>query len=159
MAIPRLGRRLMHKVLPLAALAALAFSLLPVQQGAAYTELEVGCLALNIYYEARGESRSGQLAVASVTLNRVRSTRYPDNVCAVVWQPRQFSWTAMSIRQQPRHEAAWRSALVLATEAYRDPAGLPLKGVTHFHAREVRPYWVSHLRLVDEIGNHLFYAS
>jgi spore germination cell wall hydrolase CwlJ-like protein len=44
------------------------------------------CLALNIYHEARSEPRAGQIAVASVTLNRVKSKRFPGTVCDVVMQ-------------------------------------------------------------------------
>ncbi len=54
---------------------------------------EVFCLAQNIYFEASVEHRVGKSAVAHVTLNRVDSPRYPDSVCEVVWQDRQFSWT------------------------------------------------------------------
>lgn len=58
---------------------------------------EIGCLAANLYFEARGEPLKGQLAVAKVTLNRVKSKQYPDSICAVVFQKHQFSWT----KQQP----------------------------------------------------------
>ena len=44
------------------------------------------CLATNIYFEARGEDRIGQYAVAEVTLNRVASPDYPDDVYGVVKQ-------------------------------------------------------------------------
>ncbi len=50
------------------------------------------CLALNIYFEARSESFASQVAVAQVTLNRIESKKYPNDVCAVVKQPKQFSW-------------------------------------------------------------------
>ena len=47
---------------------------------------ELICLALNVYYEARGESLAGKYAVAEVTMNRVTSRRYPETVCAVVYE-------------------------------------------------------------------------
>ena len=47
---------------------------------------EMNCLALNVYYESRGETRAGQQAVAKVTLNRVVSSRYPDTICDVVYE-------------------------------------------------------------------------
>ena len=56
------------------------------------TIASVTCLATNIYFEARSEDRVGQYAVAEVTLNRVASPDYPDDVCEVVWQDKQFSW-------------------------------------------------------------------
>ena len=44
------------------------------------------CLAQNIYFEARSESQAGMIAVAQVTMNRVKHPRYPNTVCEVVKQ-------------------------------------------------------------------------
>jgi len=44
------------------------------------------CIALAIYFEARGESSLGQWAVGNVVLNRIRDPRYPSDACAVVKQ-------------------------------------------------------------------------
>ena len=44
------------------------------------------CLAEAIYYEARSESTTGQMAVAEVVLNRVRHRAYPMTICDVVYQ-------------------------------------------------------------------------
>jgi len=44
------------------------------------------CLAEAVYYEARSEVKSGQMAVAEVVLNRVKSKHYPNTVCGVVYQ-------------------------------------------------------------------------
>lgn len=49
-------------------------------------EQEVACLSKNIYFEARDQSTDAQLAVAWVTLNRVYSRYYPNEVCDVVYQ-------------------------------------------------------------------------
>ena len=48
-------------------------------------------LANLIYCEAGGESYEGQLAVASVVINRVRSSVYPNTVVGVIYQNKQFS--------------------------------------------------------------------
>ncbi len=119
---------------------------------------ELRCLALNIYHEARGESTSGQKAIASVIMNRVRSQRYPDSICEVVWQPRQFSWTIAHERchavTDPR---AWKKALIIA---HRALAGYEYAGVgeaTHYHASSVDPYWAAHGLFVAKIGDHVFY--
>jgi spore germination cell wall hydrolase CwlJ-like protein len=129
------------------------------RQSHAYVSLEVGCLALNIYHEARGEPLDGQVAVVGVTLNRMHSTSYPDTVCGVVWQPHQFSWTRQQVRHPHRDPLAWTSVLAVAERAYAAPRELPLKGATHFHAYQVTPDWSHQLRLVQKIGNHLFYES
>lgn len=51
------------------------------------------CLATAIFFEARGEPIEGKELVANVILNRVEHSSYPDAVCGVVNQPKQFSYT------------------------------------------------------------------
>jgi spore germination cell wall hydrolase CwlJ-like protein len=53
---------------------------------------DILCLTANLYFEARGEGVKGLKAVADVTLNRVKSKKYPSSVCKVVFQKSQFSW-------------------------------------------------------------------
>lgn len=53
---------------------------------------EMHCLAKNIYFEARGESLTGMIAVANVTMNRVDSSHYPNTICGVVYQARHSTW-------------------------------------------------------------------
>ena len=45
---------------------------------------QVNCLALTVYHESRGEPVEGQLYVARTVLNRVKHSRYPDDICRVV---------------------------------------------------------------------------
>ncbi len=56
-----------------------------------YTEQDVEALARIVYWEARGESVKGQIAVANVILNRVRDNRWPDTVQSVISQKAQFT--------------------------------------------------------------------
>lgn len=48
-------------------------------------------LARVVYAEANTETLEGQIAVAQVVLNRVRSESFPDTVSEVIYQERQFS--------------------------------------------------------------------
>jgi len=124
------------------------------------------CLARNVYYEARGESRAGQYAVAEVTMNRKASRLYPKTVCEVVhqknWDPLRkryvgaFSWTEFEVLDAPAGEA-WQRARKVAEDVYyqRRPATMP--GVTHFHATYVRPDWSTERQRVARIGRHVFY--
>lgn len=48
-------------------------------------------LANLIYCEAGGEPYAGQLAVGSVVINRLLSSKFPDSVVGVIYSPRQFS--------------------------------------------------------------------
>ena len=124
-------------------------------------EAALVCLATNIYHEARGESYEGQLAVAQVTLNRVESTRYPDNVCDVVYQPWQFSWTNDHISDEIKDQAAYKTALMAASQVmngHRDPE---LTRSTHYHTHAVNPKWAtaSDTTYFKTIGEHRFYHA
>ena len=118
------------------------------------------CLALNIYFEARSEEPMGQLAVAEVTLNRVTSSRYPDTVCEVVWQRRQFSWTHDGKSDKPKDARAWDMAVRAATLAmkHRDVV-IVGNEVTHYHADYVKPYWTTAYERVAKVGTHIFYKA
>jgi spore germination cell wall hydrolase CwlJ-like protein len=120
---------------------------------------ELGCLAMNIYFEGRGESARGRAAIASVTMNRVQSKRYPNTICEVVWQRKQFSWTTIS----PRHHVindtkAWSQALLVA-KLFVNGAQISLVGdATHYHSVSVQPSWQDASKLVALVGDHYFYS-
>lgn len=121
---------------------------------------DMHCLVQNIYFEARNQSDLGQLAVAMVTLNRVRDTRYPNTVCGVVWQPKQFSWTHDGKPDEPGdnvlEQEAWNHAYNIADIAlYLDHD--PVQGATMFHGDYVEPYWSDDFEKVVLIDNHIFY--
>ena len=104
---------------------------------------EIKCLAENIYYESQGESIAGKLAVAKVTLNRTEHPAYPDTVCGVVYERKQFSWTSNSaLRAKPKDKALWREASNIATDAYYSGLQeLDNFKATHFHNLSVNPKW------------------
>ena len=119
---------------------------------------QLRCLAQNIYHEARGEQEAGQLAVAAVTLNRVRSPYYPNTVCEVVWQPWQFSWTRAYPEFERVNPRAWNKAWRIARLALRGRHPPGIGRATHFHAHEVQPEWSVGVRPLSRIGRHVFYA-
>jgi spore germination cell wall hydrolase CwlJ-like protein len=124
---------------------------------------ELYCLALNIYFEARGEPIEGQYAVADVTLNRVESEQFPNTICEVVYQRRQFSWTHQ-IRnpRNPRlsEREAWHDAQLYAIEISRwDIMRGVTDGATYFHASYSRPRWRHSFERTEVIGVHLFYRD
>lgn len=118
------------------------------------TSAELQCLADNVYFEARGESFRGKLAVAMVTLNRTRLPDYPDTICGVVYQKDQFSWT------RKKHKItdidAWSDAIVVAHLAIENSQILGNFKATHYHNTSVNPNWGLHK--VAKIGKHLFYS-
>lgn len=113
------------------------------------------CLTQNIYWEARGEPPLGQIAVAWVTLNRVKSPRWPDHVCDVVTQPHQFSWT--SSPSTPSDEEAYEQAVLIAASVLAGQIPDPTGGATHYYAHNyAHPRWASKLTPTAVIGGHTF---
>lgn len=116
------------------------------------------CLAAVVYFEARSEPLDAQAAVAGVVLERVESSRYPDDVCQVALQRKQFS--AFNSGVFPiRNPDAWDTSLMVARMTLDDPRGVvPIEGATHYHTTAVRPYWVDHYTYLGKSGDHLFYG-
>jgi spore germination cell wall hydrolase CwlJ-like protein len=131
----------------------------------AFTKAQV-CLATAIYFEARGETREGQVAVAQVIINRLRSPFYPKNVCDVVYQGAssrryggcQFSFACDLVADKITEKEPWEQALVLAERVMDAKDWIPEVGnATHYHANYVRPRWVRDMTEKDKIGKHIFY--
>jgi spore germination cell wall hydrolase CwlJ-like protein len=122
------------------------------------------CLTEAIYFEARGESVRGQIAVAQVIMNRVFSGRYPNNVCGVVYQNAnrhmacQFSFACDGIPDRVTEPAAWERAKQISHDTLDGKYWLTDVGkATHYHAYWVRPHWVREMQKLDKIGVHTFY--
>jgi len=122
---------------------------------------EVECLAKNIYYEAGGEPYYGKLAVAQVTMNRVKSNQFPRTVCGVVYQKTkgvcQFSWVCQD-GLRPRYGKPWKDSLKIAENILINKRSYDVVGsAKYFHADYVDPAWSETKRIVKQIGNHIFY--
>ena len=122
------------------------------------------CLAMNVYHEARSEPMVGQYAVAHVVINRVNSTRWPNDVCSVVHQGLdrgrhkcQFSWYCDGKSDKANEEVPWARALIVADGVLRGKVPDLTKGATHYHARYVNPYWSASLNTTVIYGSHKFY--
>jgi spore germination cell wall hydrolase CwlJ-like protein len=116
------------------------------------------CLAAAVYFEARGESLEGQLAVADVVLNRAASGEYPTSICEVVKQPQQFSFVRNGLFPPiDQNNVAWRTAVAVADIADKKLAAELTSDVLWYHAEYVSPSWGRHLDRVTQIGAHIFY--
>jgi len=128
---------------------------------------EKRCLALNIYHEARGESIEGQIAVATVAINRKNHSAYPDTLCEVIyeynWNPLlkkhvgQFSWTVDDLSNSPAEIAAWKQAVEIAGLTLAQGGDEKLSNALHYHALEVMPRWARKRKFISVIGRHRFY--
>jgi len=146
-------------IVPLAADAATAGSLHSLVADTPLPESlsgELSCLAGAIYFEAKGESLAGQLAVGKVIIARAKSGRFPASYCGVVYQPSQFSFvrgrTMPTINKSGR---AWAEAAKIAQIAHFDAWDSPVEGALFFHAARVSPGW--RLTRMARVDNHVFY--
>ena len=122
---------------------------------------EVECLAKNIYFEAASEPRAGKIAVAEVTMNRVKSKQFPRSVCGVVYQKTkgicQFSWVCQD-NKSIRNRSAWRESQKIAENILISKKKYGIIGsAMYFHADYVDPVWNENKRFIRKIGNHIFY--
>lgn len=120
--------------------------------------VEQECIAKNIYYEARSEPIEGQIAVAHVTMNRVRADYWPNTPCEVVYQPKQFSWTFLVKNQNPSDAKAYEQAMTIARDVLIGNTDDPTYGATFYHANYVNPSWAKQMTVSKVIGHHIFYT-
>ena len=121
---------------------------------------EATCVATAVYFEARGESLEGQLAVARVIMNRAASGKYPATWCATVKQPWQFSFVRRG--QFPTVDTncnAWRKAQAITRLAISNAVPSLSTDVLWYHADYVDPSWGHNLTRVEKIGTHIFYRA
>lgn len=131
----------------------------------AYSYEDLKCLAENAFYEARNQGAVGMTAVIDVTLNRVKSKRFPNTICGVVYQKKQFSWTHEKPQKYSKKEweIYYKMAEIIAQDRLlREKLGVR-KGTTGgalwYHADYIKPYWVKSKRKTTVINRHIFYVS
>jgi N-acetylmuramoyl-L-alanine amidase len=121
------------------------------------------CMAVAIFFEARGEPVVAKEAVANVIINRVEDRRYPNSVCAVVNEHKAFSYTHDGLSDDPTRHTGHQDkiAWVESQEVAKEALGGNLLGITstHYHTTNVLPFWAKHYSLDTRIGNHLFYTN
>ncbi len=140
-------------------------------------DLEEICFATGLYHEARGESRDGQLAVAQVILNRMKSAAYPDTACGVIYQNAhklnrcQFSFACDTRSDAPKNSTIFAELRQIAKQTLKlgyapFPAQSPasnarmnLAEITHYHTTAVSPSWGKKIEKIATIGAHIFYRS
>ena len=132
---------------------------------------ELECMSKNIYFEAALESTAGKLAVAQVTMNRVRSNTWPNTVCKVITQGIhykngfpvrdrcQFSWYCDGKDDVPHSGSMWRESQEVARYVLTTPNLMDITdGATHYHADYIpSPRWADPRRKTVEIDTHIFF--
>jgi len=141
---------------------------------------EIDCLARNIYFEARSLSTAGKMAVAQVTLNRVKNERFPATICDVVYEGRhyfnsnlkafvpqrnrcQFSWYCDGKSDAIQHQNTFKDITTFAhyfvNDYYNHDHADITDGALWYHADYMKkfPKWSKTRSKVAQIDVHLFY--
>ena len=108
-------------------------------------------LAKVIYAEARGESYTGQVAIAAVVLNRVEDSRFPNTVAGVIYQP--WAFTAVNdgqINLEPNAKAY--QAADDALNGWDPTYGC----VYYYNPQTATSKWIFSTKKVTQIGKHVF---
>lgn len=136
-----------------------------------HMKAQIDCLAANIYFEARSESKEGKRAVAFVTMNRATSRRFPKTVCEVVKQQVgpvcQFSWwcderSRMTAVRRAFNRETYQEIWKIAHDVFINYRTLPdiTRGALFYHADYVHKseLGMTNLRVTARIGQHIFYG-
>ena len=136
--------------------------------------MDVHCLAQNIYFEAGNQPLAGKIAVANVTMNRVEHDKFPNDICGVVYQTKswrtswtgkqvpqlgmcQFSWFCDGKSDKPKDSKTWAESLVIANDVIENKYFDITEGAMWYHADYIFPYWAQHLNHTIHLDAHIFY--
>ena len=116
-----------------------------------YSSEDLNLLARVVYGEARGEPYTGQVAVAAVVLNRVKSSEFPNTISGVVYQP--WAFTAVNdgqINLAPNETA--RKAAKDALNGWDPTYGC----LFYYNPRTATSNWIRQKEIHLSIGSHVF---
>lgn len=112
---------------------------------------DLNLLAKCVYAEARGEPYKGQVAVAAVVLNRVRSAQFPNTVAGVIYQP----WAFTAVNDGQINLSPDANAFKAAQDALNgyDPTNGCLY---YYNPATATSKWIWSLKVELKIGRHAF---
>lgn len=119
--------------------------------GTTQSSSDLNLLAKVVYAEARGEPYTGQVAIAAVVLNRVKSSSFPNTISGVVYQP--YAFTAVSdgqINLTP-NSTAYKAAQD-ALNGWDPTYGC----LYYYNPKTATSSWIWSRKTVVTIGNHVF---
>ncbi len=109
-------------------------------------------LARLVYGEARGEPYKGQVAVAAVVLNRVKSSQFPNSVSGVIYQSGAFSVVSDGQINLTPDETAIKAARD-AMNGYDPTNGC----LFYYNPKKTTNQWMLSKTVLLTIGNHSFF--
>lgn len=119
--------------------------------GSSQSSSDLYLLAKCVYAEARGEPYTGQVAVAAVIINRVKSPSFPNTISGVIYQP--YAFTAVSdgqINLTP-NSTAYKAAQD-ALNGWDPTYGC----LYYYNPATATSSWIWSRQTVVTIGNHVF---
>jgi len=134
------------------------------------------CLALNAVKEAGNQGIRGMQATMAVVINRSKHPNYPNGVCQVILEPRQFSWankltakqrtsirrgrgTGLEAANSPVDSLPYMQALTMAQKPDKQLQQVLPAGTLYYHTTKIKPKWSKKLKRVATIKDHVFYAE
>lgn len=112
---------------------------------------DANLLARLVYAESRGEPYAGQVAVASVVLNRVKSSSFPNSVAGVIYQSGAFSVVSDGQINLAPNETAKKAAQD-AINGWDPSYG----AIYYFNPNTAKNAWIWSRPVTVVIGNHRF---
>ena len=120
-----------------------------------FSSRDIELIAKLVYAEARGESYTGQVAVAATVLSRLKDPNYPNSIHGIIYQIvdgyYQFSPVLDGQINLTPDETA-RKAVMDAINGY-DPSG---GATTFFNPSKTNDQWVRSRQYITTIGSHVF---
>lgn len=123
----------------------------------------VDVLARTAWGEARGEGRTGMIAVINVITNRVQNKKWANDIIGVCQQALQFScWNSTDPNRDKLlnvtiTDPSFQIAMELAQTAIKGELSDITNGANHYHEQSIMPFWAKGHSPVATIGRHRFY--
>lgn len=120
-------------------------------QGGGYSSNDLYLLARVVYGEARGEPYLGQVAVAAVVLNRVKSSKFPNTIAGVVYEP----WAFTCVNDGQINLSPNDTAMKAAKDAVNgwDPT---YGCLFYYNPKTATSQWIRQKKVHLSIGSHVF---
>lgn len=120
-----------------------------------YTARDRECMERVMFFESNRSSREGMVAVGTVVMNRLRSGKHGDTICAVVGEPRQFAPGVMTRKMNSKAMPDVQEAANAVLKGERAPK---LKNAMHFHTAGLKfPY--KNMHYIEVAGGNAFYEK
>ena len=125
-------------------------------------EEAIVCLSRTIYWETRGEQAASMSAVASVVMNRLAHSGFPDTICEVVKQGQeqgacQFSWWCDGHPDDAEDDKSYVIAKEVARKTLNGQTKDATGGALYFHDINVTPDWSAEYQRTASVGKFVFY--